>query len=219
MPQRRLQLIRVSGASAVWEVPRRSLFEKKEGTTIPLGQSTLIVRVRSLSADIADPQDDDSDRIFSPDQIRYRWSEQLLRQADLADQYNEITKGRTADDALADLSQAVIDEYGSDVWSKEAYSQALLATATYYSRCVCNITATPNNQAAANNQSDRNPNGDIVRYRPNKVDWRTDIDLGPFTVAHILDPEIFVDMTQRTSSSPFIVNNKAIVKAKNGPPP
>lgn len=185
---------------------------------MPLGQSTLIVRVRSLSADIVDPQDNDSDRIFSPDAIRYRWSEQLLRQADLFGEYNEITKGRTADDALDDLTQAVIDAYNPDIWSDEAYSQALLATDTYYNFCVCNITATPNNQAHANNQSDRNPNGDIVRYRPNRVDWRTAIDLGPFTVAHILDQNIFVDMTQRTSSSPFIVNNKAIVTFKGGPP-
>ncbi|MCZ6655609.1 MAG: hypothetical protein O7D91_21585 [Planctomycetota bacterium] len=187
----------------------------------------MIVSVRSLSANIADRQDEDSDRIFSPDAIRYRWSEQLLRQADLFGEYNEITNGRTADDSLADLEQAVIDEYGASVWDNEAYSQALLATDTYHNFAVCNITATPNSQADANNQSDRNPNGDIVRYRPNKVDWRNDIDLDgidrrgipkTYTEADLLDPDTFVDLCVRVTGVGGSVNNKAIVMQKNGPP-
>lgn len=184
-----------------------------------LGQSTLIVSVRSLSANIADRQDEDSQRVLSPDYIREKWCSRLLRNAGLKSEYDQIVKGRTFDEALPILEQAVIDAYNPDIWSDEAYSQALLATDRYYRYAVCNITATLNNQAHANNQSDRNPNGDVVRYRPNKVDWRSDIDLGPFTVEDIMDPDIFVDMTQRTSSSPFSVNNKAIVTPKGGPPP
>lgn len=156
--------------------------------------------------------------MLSPDYIREKWCSRLLRNAGLKSEYDRIVKGRTFDESLPILEQAVINAYTPDVWGNEDYSQALLATSRYYDFAVCNITATPNNQAYANNQSDRNPNGDIVRYRPNKVDWRNDIDLGPFAVADILDTTIKVDMTQRTSSSPFSVNNKAIVKQKNGPP-